>query len=61
MVKKKNGRENYLKYLSIIILSSSFIYSIMSSEFLTEAQKYFAITLLLLAFIVGYIKFIIEK
>jgi len=58
---KNNKWQRFISILIIIVLVAGFIFQIMTTPFLSEAQKYFVITLLLYLFILAYIKFIVEK
>lgn len=61
MTKKKNGWEIYLKYLTIIGSTIIVSFQIFSTNLLSEAQKYFVATLIIILYILGYIKFVVAK
>lgn len=58
------GSENLTKYgifLAAIVGTVGLLFTIFSSEFLTEAQKYFVVNMVFLAYVVGYIIFMSKK
>ena len=52
----KNGWSKYMKYLGVIVSTILVVMQIMNSQYLTEAQKYFVLNLILMAYLIGYVK-----
>ena len=60
MAKEKKNWTLFFAVTGGIALTAGFIFSIIVTDKLSEAQKYFAVTLLLMAYILAYVIFIVE-
>ena len=63
MTKKKNGKEDFLKWLGALAGLGSIGYLILSilTSSVTEAQKYFAVTILIFIILILYIELVVKK
>jgi len=52
---------DFLKYVGIVAPTLWAVIQILSTQYLTEAQKYFVINLIISLCIAGYIRLIVEK
>lgn len=59
--KTGNGRQMFLKYLSIVIASFGIFFQVITAPILTEVQKYAALNFMVSVYILGYILFVVEK
>lgn len=61
---QENNKKNWTLFLSVIgaiALTGGFIFSVFTSDRLTEAPKYFSITLLLLTYMMVYIELVVKR